>query len=252
MRFASLFTVAAAGALLAASLLAFHEPAAAQQQEQVRFSRGANSAVINGVVRGRNYVDYLIGARAGQRLTVSMTSRNRSAYFNLIAPGQTGIAYYVGSNSYPVNRFDGLVPADGVGRIRVYLFRAAARRGEVAAFQLRVSISGRPNRPGWGGGADAIVPGTPYHATGPLRCVVPGVNRGCQFGVIRLGPGAADVTVMIPNGISRRISFRNGQAVGADSGPAGGAFGARRNGDETIVQMGGETYVIPDAVVFGG
>src|SRR5690349_6120464 len=99
-------------ALTILATLAMPGPAPAQLQQRVELPRGTNSTVISGTVRGRQYVDYLVNVRAGERLSVSMTSNHRGAYFNLIAPGP-GNAYYVGSNSSPPNRFDGMSPQRG-------------------------------------------------------------------------------------------------------------------------------------------
>lgn len=67
-------------------------PALAQdavRTERVQFARGASSASLTGTLRGNTTIDYVIGARAGQTMTVSMCTSNASAYFNAAA-GQSG------------------------------------------------------------------------------------------------------------------------------------------------------------------
>ncbi|HEX6219155.1 MAG TPA: hypothetical protein VFZ35_07770, partial [Sphingomicrobium sp.] len=219
----------------------------------------------NGFIRGRQYIDYLVTVRRGEQLSVSMTSNNRSAYFNLIAPGQGNVAYYVGSNSNPPNRFDGMAPARGTQRIRVYLYRASGRRGEAASFQLYISTGG----PGWGvnpgypnpgypqpgypqpGYPQPPYPGQGFRPSGSIQCIIPGAFNGqCGASVQHLGPGAAYVRVRLPNGIVRTITYQNGYAASIDSGPPGGSFVAQKRAGDTIVQVGNETYVIPDALLF--
>lgn len=226
--------------------------AAAQTQQRVQFAKGATSARINGTIRGRNYVDHMINARSGQKLSVSMASKNTAAYFNLIAPGETDVAFYVGSNGMPLNRFDGIVPSPGDMRVRVYLYRAAARRNEVANYQLTISITDKASDAGPSG--DALVSGTNFHATGDLPCTAAqSVSARCAFGVRREGGGSGWVQITRPNGAKRTIFFEQGKAVRFDESEADRApFSARKEGDDTIVRVGAEAYVIPDAIIFGG
>jgi len=249
MRFTSSLTWAA----IVASALVIPAPVAAQVQHRLDIPRGTNSRVINGTVSGRQYVDYLVNLRAGQQLSVSMTSNHRAAYFDLLAPVHGHVAYYVGSNSNPANRFDGVVQARGTQRIRVYLLRSFGRRADDANFQLYISIGGRP---GWG--ANPILPGPVYPGPsqgfrpgGTIQCIIPGANFSqCQASVQHLGPGSAYVQVRLPNGIVRTITYSNGAAISIDSGPPGGAFVAAKRGNETIVQVGNEVYVVPDALLY--
>lgn len=101
---------------------------------------------------------------------------------------------------------------------------------------------------------DALVRGTNFHATGIVRCATfRGGARDCEFGVIRVGNGSAAVTIRKPNGALRTIVYRQGSPFGYDQDvkrPV--AMTWRRQGDDTTVRIGQETYVIPDAVVFGG
>lgn len=227
-------------------------PAAAQTQQKVQFAKGATSTRINGTIRGRNYIDYIVNARSGQQLSVSMTSKNTAAYFNLIEPGQTDVAFYVGSNSTPLNRFDGTIPSTGDMRVRVYLYRAAARRNEVANYRLSISIAGEGSEARPSG--DALVAGTDFHATGDIPCTTAeGSSTRCAFGVRREGGGSGWVQLTRPNGAKRTVFFEQGKAIRFDESEADRApFSARKEGDDTIVRIGAETYVIPDAIIFGG
>lgn len=125
---------------------------APQRTERVQFARGASSSTIRGVIRGYQTVDYILGARQGQTLTVALRTSNRSAYFNVL-PVRGEAAIFNGSIRGA--RYVGRLPQTGDYRIRVYLMRAAARRGEQAAFSLDVGISAMP-APGPGAGAGPI------------------------------------------------------------------------------------------------
>lgn len=99
---------------------------------------------------------------------------------------------------------------------------------------------------------DALVPGTGYHATGTVGCwMTPGqLSANCPFGVVRRGGGNATVTISTPDGGTREVTFAGGEATGATGGS--GQFQSARKDDETMVAIGEERYLIPDAVVNGG
>jgi hypothetical protein len=57
--------------------------------ERVQFERGASGATVKGTITGREAMHYLIGAKAGQVMDVTLATRNTSTYFNIFAPGRT-------------------------------------------------------------------------------------------------------------------------------------------------------------------
>ena len=128
--------------------------------ERVQFKKGADGATIKGGIKGYQFVDYLLGARAGQTMHVTLQTNNGANYFNVLPPGSNA-AIAIGANLG--NEWTGTLPVDGDYTVRVYLMRSAARRNETANYTLSVSITGR---------ADAKVAETPYHATGTVPCSV--------------------------------------------------------------------------------
>jgi type II secretory pathway pseudopilin PulG len=127
----SIMIAAAIAVTVAAPVLAQRE-----RTERVQFARGAGSKSIAGAIRGDNVVSYIVSARAGQRLTVTLRTSNRSNYFNVWAPG-ADTALYSQTTGAP---FTGALPADGDYRIQVYLMRNAARRNERASYTLNVGL----------------------------------------------------------------------------------------------------------------
>lgn len=241
--------------------------------ERVSFRPGQSSAVIARAIKGRETIDFVVNARQGQRLVVSMRSDNPAAYFNLIAPGEQNVAFYSGDMGTPINSFSGAVPKSGDLKVRVYLYRAAARRGESARINLSISVTGRggvatqlPGAvPPSGGNAsqppgDALVPGTNYNATTILPCAFDGgmPRQRCKAGVKRrAGPsGETYVEIERPGRARRIIFFQGNRAFGADTsqadGSAGWKFQAIRRGDDTEILFGPERYIIADAIVLGG
>jgi hypothetical protein len=110
------------------------------REERVHFQAGTSGATVKGHLRGGDDVDYVLGAKAGQRMTVELHTDNPQNYFNILPPGSSDEAIFVGSSSG--NRFDGTLPDSGDYRIRVYLMRAAARRDEQARYSLNIHIGG--------------------------------------------------------------------------------------------------------------
>jgi hypothetical protein len=220
--------------------------------QRVQFKKGASSAIVEGRIKGRETIDYVVGARKGQSANVSLATKHAATYFNILAPGQTEVALFNGSVGQ--NQFEGVLPEDGDYKIRVYMIRAAARRNETANYRLEIVIG-----PGGSAAAasatDAKVAGTGYHATGDVPCSMgSGQPTGsCAFGVTRAGKGSGTVAVTRPDGRKRTIFFENSRATGYDLSQSDkGAFKATRQGDLTIVNIGQERYEIPDAVISGG
>ena len=237
--------------MIIGTLLSVYAAAADEvRTARVTFPRGASSTTIHDRIKGDQSVNYELGAAAGQTMVASLTSANASAYFNVFAPGKVpgrDEAMFIGATGG--NRFEGQLPAAGTYTIQVYLYRNAARRGEVAAYALDVAITGASASKA--AGSDAKVAGTDFNATGEIPCATAASQpmHSCRFGVVRQGNGNATVTVFLPGGGERILHFANGTAT-AD-GP--GAVSVEKVGDLNKVKVGSdERFEIPDAVIVGG
>ena len=132
--------LATACLLLCATTLGVAGNAQAQPRaERVQFAKGTSAKTVTGSLKGDQSVDYLVGARSGQQLTVALDSSNTSTYFNVLPPASE-TALFVGSTSG--NQFSGTLPASGDYRVRVYLMRNAARRNEITDYKLRIGVNG--------------------------------------------------------------------------------------------------------------
>ena len=109
--------------------------------ERVHFKKGANSAVVEASIKGYETVDYVLGARAGQHMNVSLATKHGATYFNILAPGQNEVAIFNGSVRQ--NQYEGTLPLSGDYKIRVYMMRSAARRNEIAHYRLEMIIDGK-------------------------------------------------------------------------------------------------------------
>jgi hypothetical protein len=104
--------------------------------QRVAFRDG--QAVVKGRIKGYQYVDYVFPVGSGESLKVSLTTDKGANYFNLLAPGETEVAFFVGSTSG--DHYEGVAPTSGDYTARVYLMRSAARRGAVANYTLKISV----------------------------------------------------------------------------------------------------------------
>jgi len=111
----------------------------ARAAERIQFKSGSNSGTVSGSVKGYDMASYLFGAKAGQAVTIRLSSKNRFLYFNLVDPAT--------SNTVPgapspgtVTEWSGTLPKSGDYQIDVFLMRNEARRGKTAPFTLDLTI----------------------------------------------------------------------------------------------------------------
>jgi hypothetical protein len=224
------------------------------ESRPLQFAKGASSATVKGSIKGDQTIDYKLRAKAGQTMTVKLVTRNGANYFNVLPPGSNDVAIFVGSSGG--NEWSGALPADGEYKVRVYLMRSAARRNESAAYTLTVGVTGSAGAAaapalGQAPAGDAKVPGTRYHATGPLPCAMGNAPMGstpCEFGVIRGKPGNAEVHIKPAGGLERVLTFMGNKVTsGTDK------VKATKGGDLWTIEVNDyEHYQVSEAVISGG
>ena len=215
----------------------------------IDFPQGRTDAVIEGRIKGRGYVDHTLRASAGQTLSLQLNSSHRAIYFNLLPPGSSDAAMAIGE--FSGNRFDGLLPDDGIYSVRVFLIRAAARRNEAGSYTLKVGAGGTALKP-LAARMDALVAGTRFHAVARVKCAPAYTQtRECEAGVVRRGiDGTATVALRWDGSGTRRILFVKGEPKAADTPHA---LTHTRNQRGWVVRFGGEESLeIPEPLVFGG
>lgn len=244
-------------ALLALLLLAPAAGADEVRTVRVHFAHGASSASLRGHLAGHQSVQYLLGVRAGQMLRVVLETRSGAAHFNVFEPGNLpgrDGALYIGETGG--NQMEVRTSHDGDYLIQVFLNRAAARRNEQANYRLEIAVTGgstaAPARPG-----DALVPGTPFHATGqiPYARHTGQPMAQCRFGVTRTrGQGNGSVTVFWPDGGNRVIFFEDSTPVRYDESQAdaGARMTVGRESDLFHIRIGAQRFEVPLAVIEGG
>lgn len=217
------------------------------ETRKITIPAGKTSTTVNSSVKGDQTIDYKVNAREGQELKVSMKTNINSNYFNVLAPGSTDEAIYIGSTE-GTNKFSGTVSTSGEYVIRVYLMRSSARSNTKANFTLNVGLTGGSSN----SGGDALVSGTPYHATGKVRSSFGNEPKGSvmsDFGVIRKSASNAEVHVTYPKALKRVLFFDNGEWTCPGSQ---GVKVSRQSGIWEVTVNDYEHYLIPDEIITGG
>jgi hypothetical protein len=134
--------LAALAVIALGATLALPASVSAQTTAPVQFAKGTSGATISGTVVGDEYIDYTLGAKGGQEMSVAMkiTASNGggSAYYNILPPHSSGEAIYNSSTSGDSTSVR--LPADGTYIIRVYQMGADADEGKTTGFEIDVSI----------------------------------------------------------------------------------------------------------------
>jgi hypothetical protein len=127
------FTVKPAAAFLGLLLLASFACAAQEGlTKRVRFTRGRTTTTLkNSVVRGTRD-RYLVGARAGQNMTVSITSLEKNAVFTIHAPSNDALEG--AGEMHGATSWMGRLPENGV-----YVIEVGGTRGN-ATYTLKVTV----------------------------------------------------------------------------------------------------------------
>ncbi|MBK8211365.1 MAG: hypothetical protein IPK78_16880 [Rhodospirillales bacterium] len=98
----------------------------------------SGSKTVSGRIEGYKSTAYAVPAKAGQTLTVAMTTSSTSAYFNVRdVRDQSGAAIHRGEIDGPKATIS--VPADTTYLIDPFLVRAVARRGSTADYTLTIT-----------------------------------------------------------------------------------------------------------------
>ena len=217
------------------------------RQVRVEFQRGSSGATVEGTITGYEVVDYLVGARAGQTMGVTLTTSHGATYFNVLPPDSEDEAVFIGSTSG--GDYAGRLDLDGDWKIRVYMMRSAARRGEAADFKLKLTVSGDPD-PSFAREANDFGP-RDWDARGNLGCAhggAPMQPAACPFKVVRHSSGGT-VYAVKPGGEGTRILYFESGEWSTDSDAV---IAVAKRSDLWTLTVEDESYEVPEAVLDGG
>jgi hypothetical protein len=128
--------------LLPVALVVWMSPVSAQDVSDVKFKPGDFGAMVNGTIIGDGYVEYRLGAKAGQELYVELvveaSNGSGTVYFNGLPPGSSGEAIYNSSIDGNTTTVD--LPASGTYAIRVYHMGNDEDSGATSSFRMDLSI----------------------------------------------------------------------------------------------------------------
>ncbi|WJF89931.1 hypothetical protein QS306_12605 [Paraburkholderia bonniea] len=131
-------------AFVCAALVAASWPGVAAQVQipvtSLQFAAGGSGARATGHLKGTRLGarDYLLTAKAGQTMTVTLDTRSTSTYFNVLPPNSSEALYRGELDGQ--QHWTGQLPLDGAYRVRVFLNRAAGRKGVSSSFRLTVQV----------------------------------------------------------------------------------------------------------------
>lgn len=97
-------------------------PAQRHRSKRIQFPRGRTTAVIKGRVDAKTIDNYDIRARAGQRMSVHLTSPGKNVRFGIALPGYDAGEVEGASN---VTDWEGELPDTGDYNIAVYVTKGA-------------------------------------------------------------------------------------------------------------------------------
>jgi hypothetical protein len=125
----------ARAAFLAAALLLSAAGAAYAKgvTKTVRFPKGSKSTVVEGGVARADRDRYIVGARAGQRMTVSITSAEDNAVFQIYRPASKRALSGAGEGD-DAKDWSGALPSSGN-----YVIVVGGTRGN-AEYRLSISV----------------------------------------------------------------------------------------------------------------
>jgi hypothetical protein len=104
----------------------------------VLFGKAKSSTTISGKIKGHDNMDYLVRANAGQAFIVDISGGKFPPYFNILPPGSTGEAVFVGSSGG--DHYEGVLDRDGDWIIRVYQMGDAKDSNKTTKYKLKISI----------------------------------------------------------------------------------------------------------------
>lgn len=115
------------------------DSSAQNKKVNVNFKAGTTGGTYSNTVSGSNAVDYYIKAKAGQKLSVKLTSANTSLYF--LVTKQGGVES-IADDARDATEWSGELPTDDTYIVRVYLFRNAARTNKrPVSFKVRIDVN---------------------------------------------------------------------------------------------------------------
>ncbi len=114
----------------------FASSAFGQARVVVHFARGHHDASAKGSIRGYTYIDYVLAAKAGQKMMVELTSTNDKAQMVVTDPDKQNVDEGTGVQAY-----SGDLEKSGNYTVRILMSRADARRkGAATSFLVTFTI----------------------------------------------------------------------------------------------------------------
>lgn len=188
-------------------------PAAEADNKTVSFGKGKTSTTLTGKIKGHDDVDYLVRASAGQTLVVDISGSKFPPYFNVLPPGSTGEAVFVGSSGG--DHYEGVLDKDGDWVIRVYQMGNAKDSNKTTSYKLKISIPASAKSSNATGGGTAVAEKACLAAVAKTTAV-----DSHKLKVVDVMEAQSGITVMIavPDATApwKCLSGKNGKVDGVE------------------------------------
>jgi len=128
--------------IIAATVTLLFVPTLAKDKvttHQVHFDKGTSTTTVKGHVKGYDTVYYKLGAKAGQSMRVTLTSKK--AFMNIFEPGKGAGDGAMFGGTIEGGHYTGVLPANGTYTIQVFLMRNEARRGTSAPYTIHMEVN---------------------------------------------------------------------------------------------------------------
>jgi hypothetical protein len=118
-------------------------PGHTQDSVDVQFPKGSYGTEISGTITGHEYIDYVVYARKGQNMTVSLrvdgTNGHGSAYFNILPAGKDYDGLFTG-HMEAEKTASVTLPSDGGWAVRVYLMGNDRDADKTVGYLIDVAV----------------------------------------------------------------------------------------------------------------
>ena len=118
--------------LLCSCLSAFAQKA---EPNRIKFAKGKSSTILSGTLSNSEQMEYVFGAKAGQKITLKVTSQPKGGFFDFTIDGD-GFELETEMDSY----YDYTFTAPQTGDYLVFVRKRPTEKTKTAKFFLTLSI----------------------------------------------------------------------------------------------------------------
>jgi hypothetical protein len=124
------------GVLLLCAASIFAQGGGKAEPNRIKFAKAKSSAVVSGTLSNNEQMEYVFGAKAGQKITLKVTSVPKGNLFSFSVDGADGIELQTEYDSYADYTFT----APETGNYLIFVTKRPTEKVPKAKFSLTLSI----------------------------------------------------------------------------------------------------------------